>query len=138
MNSSVRHILLVEDNPGDVRLIEESLRAHDIPYRLTCCDAVDVAVQTVSSYREGDSEIPDLVLLDYNLPRGESRAVLTAAMNNPVLTRIPKAVVTSSLAPRDREDALRNGADCFIYKPADLDTFLNEVGSKIAQLLKIE
>jgi CheY-like chemotaxis protein len=47
-----------------------------------------------------------------------------------------KAVVTSSVAPKDQQDALQSGADAFIYKPADLDAFLREVGGKIAELLE--
>jgi CheY-like chemotaxis protein len=131
----VYRILLIEDNPGDVVLIEEALRSRGLSYRLTHCETVDGAVRTVDGYRANDGEIPELLLLDYNLPRGEARSVLIAASNNPALARVPKAVITSSVAPRDRDDALKNGADSFIYKPADLDAFLDEVGSKIASLL---
>lgn len=79
---------------------------------------------------------PDLMLLDYNLPRGDARTVLQATANNPALARMRKAVVTSSLAPKDREEALRFGADAFVCKPADLDAFIRDIGGAIVELLK--
>jgi CheY-like chemotaxis protein len=128
------HILLIEDNPGDVQLIEECLRVREIPYNLTHCDTVESAVRLVKSYGAGD-RVPDLMLLDYNLPRGEARTVLQASSTNPALAQMRKVVVTSSLAPKDRQEALEFGADAFIYKPADLDCFLTDVGGRIAALL---
>jgi two-component system, chemotaxis family, response regulator Rcp1 len=128
-------ILLVEDNPGDVLLIEEALRSEDIRYEMTHCETVNVALQTVSGYRVDDPNIPDLLLLDYNLPGGDARTVIQAAIANSALAGTRKAVISSSLSPRDREDALRTGAECFIYKPADLDLFLSEIGKAVLKLL---
>lgn len=136
MIQEIPHILLIEDNPGDVQLIKECLRLRATPYELTHCETVDAALHLVKSYGTNGQKVPDLMLLDYNLPRGEARTVLQASGNNPVLTRMRKAVVTSSLAPKDREEALRFGADAFIYKPADLDGFLTDVGGAIAKLLE--
>jgi two-component system, chemotaxis family, response regulator Rcp1 len=129
------HILLVEDNPGDVRLIQEALRKHGLNCQLTHCDTTDAAIHLLRAYGRAGDNVPDLMLLDYNLPRGDARSVLDAALNNPALTRMRKAVVTSSISPEDRERALESGADSFIYKPADLDSFLADVGGKIAALL---
>lgn len=136
MKSGEHHILLIEDNPGDVRLIQESLRLQEVDYRLTHLERADDAIRTVSTYGPGAADVPDLILLDYNLPRGDAVDVLTAVSKNPALAGVPKAVVTSSLAPRDREEAMRLGADCFINKPADLDSFLNEVGQTVVSLLR--
>ena len=136
MNMSTHRILLIEDNPGDVRLIKEALRMHAVDYQLTQIEKADDAIRMVSSYASNDPGLPDLIVLDYNLPRGDAADVLTAVAKNPALSRIPKAVVTSSLAPKDREQAMRLGADCFINKPADLDGFLTEVGASIAALLR--
>jgi CheY-like chemotaxis protein len=135
MVSRPHQILLVEDNPGDVRLIRESLRAHQLNYELTHYETVDQAVQAVREYGQG-REVPDLILLDFNLPRGDARDVLAAASENPALAGVPKAVVTSSLAPRDRDQAMKLGANCFINKPPELDAFLSEVGSSIIALLR--
>jgi len=128
-------ILLVEDNPGDVLLVEESLRASDIQCEMTHCETVQAALQKLSGYAVEDPNVPDLLLLDYNLPGGDARQIIRAAVENPALSGTRKAVITSSLSPRDREDALRSGAECFIYKPADLDLFLNEVGNSLLKLL---
>lgn len=130
------HILLIEDNPGDVRLIQESLRVHAVEYSLTHVDKADEAIRAVLACGMEGTAVPDLILLDYNLPRGDAVDVLTAVSKNPALANTPKAVVTSSLAPKDRELALRLGADCFINKPPDLDGFLKEVGGTIAALLR--
>jgi CheY-like chemotaxis protein len=128
-------ILLVEDNLGDVRLVEEALRSTDIEYQLTHCETVRSALETVSGYAAGDPKVPDLILFDYNLPGGDAREIIQAAIGNPALSATRKAVITSSLSPRDREDALENGAEYFIYKPADLDSFVNEVGNLVRELL---
>lgn len=69
------------------------------------------------------------------MPRGEGRDVLAAALNNPALAATPKAVLTSALSMRDKEQALQLGASCYIVKPAELDSFLTQVGSTIAALL---
>ncbi|MGH9584413.1 MAG: response regulator [Bryobacteraceae bacterium] len=132
-----RHILLIEDNRGDVWLIEECLRSRGIKYRLTHCETVDSAIRIVESYGTNGAEAPDLILLDYNLPRGEAVSVLSAAIRNPALANTPKAVITSSVAPKDRQDSLEAGADTYIYKPGDLDGFLTQVGEKISELLGI-
>jgi two-component system response regulator len=136
MNADTMRILLIEDNPGDVRLIEECLRSRGIQYELTHCETIDAAVRTVNGYCASGPAAPHLLLLDYNVPRGDARSVLEAAARNPALGNTRKAVVTSSVSPRDQQDALQSGADTFIYKPADLDSFLREVGGKIAELLQ--
>lgn len=137
MKSVVWEILLIEDNPGDVRLIEECFRCRGIQYRLTHCDTIDAAIRMVSGCGTNDIPVPDLILLDYNLPRGDARSVLEAAGANPALTHSRKAVITSSVAPKDQQDSIKAGADAFIYKPADLDAFLGNVGAKIIELLEI-
>ncbi|MDQ2777216.1 MAG: response regulator [Acidobacteriota bacterium] len=135
MSQETVHLLVVEDNPGDVRLIEEALQIHGIRYRMTHCETAEDGVRTVNGYGEHSKDIPALLLLDFNLPAGEARDVLVAAGNNQVLKDMRKAVVTSSVAPRDRDAAFQFGADSFIFKPADLDTFLKEVGGAILKLI---
>jgi CheY-like chemotaxis protein len=135
MRGQLYRILLVEDNPGDVILVEESLHWANVQFELTHCDTVKSAVETIKRYGPGDPAVPDLLLLDYNLPAGESREVLDVAITNPVLVGMRKAVITSSMSPRDRENALRSGAECVISKPAELDLFLAQVGTAIVKLL---
>lgn len=138
MKSDVFQVLLIEDNPGDVRLIEECFRCRGIQYRLSHCDTIDAAIRMVSGCGTNGIPVPDLILLDYNLPRGDARSVLEAAGNNPALSHARKAVITSSVAPKDQQDSIQAGADAFIYKPADLDAFLGNVGAKIVELLEIK
>ena len=133
---SAHHILLVEDNPGDVRLIEESLRLHGLDYRLTHYETADVAINALIRCGTNGSGVPDLILLDFNVPRGDARDILAAASRNLALAAIPKVVVTSYLAPGDRAQAVDLGATCFINKPPNLDSFLSEVGGKIVELLR--
>lgn len=135
MNDGSYKILLVEDNPGDVLLIQEALDAAHLCFELTHCDSVQAALRTISMYVSEDITVPDLLLLDYNLPGGDAREVLKAATTNPKLMQTRKAVITSSMSPHDREDALQNGAECVIPKPAELDLFLGEVGGAISRLL---
>jgi CheY-like chemotaxis protein len=135
MNRRAHRIFLVEDNPGDVRLIRESLRAQDVDYELLHYETVDEAVRAVRACGS-DGNVPDLILLDFNLPRGDARDILAAASQNPALAGVPRAVVTSSLAPKDRDQAMKLGAACFINKPQELDAFLNEVGGSIVALLR--
>jgi two-component system, chemotaxis family, response regulator Rcp1 len=136
VNPAIRSILLVEDNPGDLRLIEEALHVHGIDCRLLHFRTASEAICALENCGDDGASVPDLILLDYNVPGGDARDILAAASRNPSLSSIPKAVVTSSVAPGDREQALQLGAQCFIHKPCDLDRFLAEVGGKIAGLLQ--
>ena len=135
MKPGTRRILLVEDNPGDLRLIAEALSQRGVEFELRHYEKADDAVRAIGSCGCDGYELPELILVDYNLPCGDDRDVLTAAAANPALAGIPRAVVTSSLAPQDREHALRLGARAFIYKPVTLDDFLEEVGGSIVALL---
>jgi len=135
MNTRIKRILLVEDNPGDIRLIVEALRVHSIEFHLEHYEKASEAVNAISRYACNSPEVPDLILLDYNVPCGDARDILAAAARNPALADVPKAVVTSSVAPQDRESAFQLGARSFIYKPSNLDDFLVEVGGEIAVLL---
>jgi CheY-like chemotaxis protein len=129
------HILLIEDNPGDVRLIEESLRAHALDYRISHYETADAAIHAIACCGSNGTAVPDLILIDYNIPRGDARDILAAASKNPALNTIPKAIVTSFVAPRERQQAVELGATCFINKPQNLDSFLTEVGATIVELL---
>ena len=118
-------ILLVEDNPGDVRLTIEALKDGRVDNPL---DAVKDGVEALAYLRqEGEyasKPRPDLILLDLNLPRMDGREVLAAIKEDPQLRRIPVVVLTTS---RAEEDVLRTyhlHANCFITKPVDLDQFV--------------
>lgn len=119
------NVLLVEDNPGDVRLTQEALREGKIRNRLLV--AKDGVEAMAILRREGiyrDAPRPDLILLDLNLPRKDGRQVLTEIKNDEQLRRIPVVILTTSKA---EEDILRSydlHANCYISKPVDFDQFM--------------
>ncbi|MCU1291292.1 MAG: response regulator receiver protein [Bryobacterales bacterium] len=135
MSERVRKILIVEDNPGDLRLIREALRSKGIKSEIEHYETADAGVRVVRSYRADAVNLPEVILLDFNLPAGTAREVLIAIQDNPALANAKKAVLTCSVAPKDREQALAAGADVFVYKPSELDDFLNDVGSAVQTLL---
>jgi two-component system, chemotaxis family, response regulator Rcp1 len=123
-------ILLVEDNPGDVRLTREALSDAKVLNRLTV--AVDGLEALAALRRQGrfaNAPRPDIILLDLNLPRKDGRAVLAEIKKDPDLRRIPVIVLTTS---RAEEDVLRTydlHANCYIPKPLDLEQFITVVKS---------
>jgi two-component system response regulator len=130
----VRRILLIEDNPGDVLLIREALRLKGIDFELEHIETADAGVRAVRNY-DPNAGTPELILLDYNLPAGTARDVLLAMKENSAWKNVRKAVLTCSVSPRDREEAFAAGADTFVYKPADFDQFMENVGTAAWNLL---
>lgn len=118
-------ILLVEDNPGDVRLAKEALKGSKMRNNLFVVDDGVKAMEFLR--RQGDyknSPRPDLVILDLNLPRKSGREVLAEIKSDENLKRIPVVVLTVS---RDEEDILRAynlHANCYITKPIDFEQFM--------------
>lgn len=124
-------ILLAEDNPADVYLIEEALREHKVPFELTVAEDGEAAIGMIL-----DGTIsPNLILLDLNMPKRSGAEVLGRLRSKAAGAAIPVIVLTSSDSPTDREEALRLGATCYIRKPTGLDEFL-EIGATIKQLLR--
>jgi CheY-like chemotaxis protein len=123
-------ILLVEDNPGDVRLTMEALRRGRVANTLHVVDHGDKALAFLR--REGeyaDAPRPGVVLLDLNLPGLDGRDVLAAVKSDPDLRRIPIIVLTTSSADRDIANSYDLGANCFISKPVALEDFLEVIKS---------
>ncbi|MFN3323479.1 MAG: response regulator [Bryobacteraceae bacterium] len=121
-------ILLVEDNPGDVRLTREALRESTVPCRLTVVPDGEAALKYLR--REGvytDAVRPDLILLDLNLPRKDGREVLCELKRDDDLRQIPVVVLTTSMAEQDIFKAYDLHANCYLQKPVDLDRFLSIV-----------
>jgi two-component system, chemotaxis family, response regulator Rcp1 len=118
-------ILLVEDNPGDVRLTQEALRDGKLLNRLS---AVTDGEQAMAFLRRQGSYAqavrPDLILLDLNLPRKDGREVLADIKADPNLRRIPVVIVTSSHAEQDILKTYDMHANCYITKPVDLEKFV--------------
>jgi len=119
-------ILLVEDNPGDVRLTIEALRESKVHNNLQV--AVD-GVAALQRLRSKDSPRPDLILLDLNLPRKDGREVLADIKSDPMLKTIPVVILTTSRAEQDVLRSYELQANCYITKPVDLEQFITVVKS---------
>jgi len=119
-------ILLIEDNPGDVRLTIEGLSESKV--RNTLHVAKD-GVEAMDLLRRADGPRPDLILLDLNLPRMDGREVLTAIKSDPKLKIIPVVVLTTSRAEQDILRSYELQANCYITKPVDLEKFMTVVKS---------
>jgi len=135
MSTNTIRIYLAEDNAADVWLIEESLRRRSIVFEIENFTTAAEGIEAVLRYGSTDAPVPDLMLLDYNLPGGHGGDILASAARNPHLSSVPKAVVTSFLQPEEITAVMQMGAACVITKPAGLDEFMAEVGGKVETLL---
>ena len=123
-------ILLVEDNPGDVRLTQEVFKEAKILNHLSVVgDGVDAMAFLRRQGGYGDAPRPDLILLDLNLPRKSGREVVAEVKDDPALRSIPIVVLTTSSAEQDVVSAYERHANCYITKPVDLDKFIHIVRS---------
>jgi CheY-like chemotaxis protein len=123
-------ILLVEDNPGDVRLTQEALKEGKVRNNLNV--VVDGEEALSFLYRQGkyaDAPRPDLIMLDLNLPKKDGHEVLAVIKGEEDLQRIPVVVLTTSQAEEDILKAYNLSANCYITKPVDLDQFIAAVKS---------
>ena len=119
-------ILLVEDNPGDVRLVEVALRDLSIDTELDVATDGTQALETLSR-RLRDDSIPDLVLLDLNLPRMGGFEFLEEVQDQSALARIPILVLTSSNACEDVVESYERAANAYLTKPTDPDEYIEMV-----------
>ena len=118
-------ILLVEDSPADVRLTKEVLGKTSVRNTLHVVrDGVDAMAFLRREGGYADAPMPDLILLDLNLPKKHGREVLAEFKQDPALKRIPVVVLTTSVAERDILEAYGLHANCYITKPIDLDQFI--------------
>jgi len=118
-------ILLVEDDPGDVRLTMEALKSAKMLNRVSVAgDGVEAMAFLRRQGKYAQAPFPDLILLDLNLPRKDGRAVLAEIKADPDLMRIPVVVLTTSQDERDILQAYNTHANCYISKPVDLTQFL--------------
>jgi CheY-like chemotaxis protein len=123
-------ILLVEDNPGDVRLTMEGFREAKVCNRI---HTVSDGIQALAFLNRDGSYInvpsPDLILLDLNLPKKDGREVLASIKANPKIRHIPVVVLTTSKSEEDIVRSYELQASCYVTKPVDLDQFLEVVKS---------
>ena len=124
------NILLVEDNPGDVRLTIEGLRDAKVRNNLQVVgDGVEAMRYLRREGKYADAVRPDLILLDLNLPKMDGREVLAAVKSDDQLKTIPVVILTTSKAEQDIAKSYALHANCYVTKPVDLDQFLTVVHS---------
>ncbi len=129
-NGRLVEILLVEDNPGDVRLTKEAMKEGKIRNNLSVAsDGVEAMAFLRREGKYADAPRPDVVLLDLNLPKKDGRAVLKEIKEDPNLRRIPVVILTSSKADEDVLNSYDLHANCYVTKPGDLEQFIDVVKS---------
>jgi two-component system, chemotaxis family, response regulator Rcp1 len=125
-------IFLVEDNLGDVGLVREVLRERQITAKLEHYENGQDARAAIASM----TDLPDLVLIDINVPRISGLELLAIIRSQASTAGLPTAVLTSSQNPADKAEAERLDATAFIVKPLGFPEFMNDVGAAIQGLLK--
>ena len=119
------HILLVEDNPGDVDLTRRALNGANLAISLHIVqDGVEALEFLYQRGKYTNAQQPDLILLDLNLPKKDGREVLQEIKTHPVLKRIPVIVLTTSQADEDILHAYDLHANSYITKPVSFPTFM--------------
>jgi chemotaxis family two-component system response regulator Rcp1 len=123
-------VLLIEDNPGDVRLTQEAFRDSNISISLhVATDGVEAMEFLRREGAYADAPRPDLIMLDLNLPKMDGRQVLTRIKEDDRLKTIPTVILTTSEAEVDILTSYRLQANCYLSKPVQLDSFENLVKS---------
>jgi CheY-like chemotaxis protein len=126
--TSVRPIVLVEDNPMDLDLTLQALQEHGVANPIVACRDGEEALKYIEEHRlPTDSRIPILVLLDLRLPKIDGIEVLRRARTTPVWKQVPFVVMTTSRENRDIDAAYELGVNSYIVKPVDFQTFTEVV-----------
>lgn len=123
-----KNVLIIEDNPGDVRLMREALRGLQPPALIHVAENGEDALRYLK-HEGGRTEAPwpDLIFLDFNLPKSDARDLLRQIKDHRATRLIPVAVLTSSDSEHDVRTAYELHANCYLRKPVDLDSFLHTI-----------
>jgi len=118
-------ILLVEDNPGDIRLTLEAFKEGKCTNRIHVVKDGEEAMQFLRKQGpHAEAPRPDLILLDLNLPKRDGRSILQEIKTDPDLKRIPVVILTTSKAEEDILRTYNLHANCYITKPVDIEEFI--------------
>lgn len=127
-NSKITHILLVEDNEGDVMLTMEAFEDYNVKTEISVARNGQEALQFL--HREGyfkDAVKPDLILLDINLPIFNGHEVLEKIKSDPILKIIPVIMLTTSSSNTDLKRAFENHCDGYVQKPLEIKDFIESI-----------
>jgi two-component system, chemotaxis family, response regulator Rcp1 len=127
-------VLMVEDNPADVALVQEALKEYSVDCELVVVHDGEKAIQHIGRIDQDEAESPALVILDLNLPRRHGREVLSAIRGSRKFDSVPVVVLSSSIASRDIAEAEALGATQYVRKPMDLEEYM-QVGSVVKSIL---
>lgn len=127
-------IVLVEDNPGDVYLFEKAMDARGIEFVLILYLDGRHAMRAIS---EPNFALPDVILVDLNLPQRDGFDVLSTIRKQPRLQGIPVGVLTSSNSSKDRLWVSLHNVDRYINKPGTLEEYIEQVGSAVEEMLRL-
>lgn len=117
-------ILLIEDNEGDILLTTEALEEAKIANEVDVLRDGEMAIKFLEKHADAHGLLPDLVLLDVNLPKRNGHEVLMFIKSNPKLAHIPVIMLTTSSSPDDVKAAYDEHVNCYIVKPVEADAFL--------------
>lgn len=134
-DASAFRILLVEDNAGDIYLFRQALERAGLAFELTVIkDGGDALAFATSDGKHSGGRVPDLLVLDLNLPKVGGCEVLEALRQNADMSNLAVAVMTSSTALRDYERCTELGVARYLTKPLELEDFLR-IGEVVKQIL---
>ncbi len=134
MPGIAKRIVLVEDNPSDVFLLERALDEHAVGYSIEIMRDGEQALRYLDNLKSNGNAMPDLIILDLNLPRHDGIEVLVKCRAVEELAHVPVMILTSSDSPKERERAEQLGVCDYVRKPILLDEFM-AVGGRIKQVL---
>lgn len=127
-------VLLVEDNPADVFLVEEAIKEHHLPVQLVVVEDGEAAIRFLERANDDAESVPNVVVLDWNLPRRSGSEVLQHLRSSTRFPDVPVIVFTSSDSRWDRELASQLGATRYFRKSADFDEFM-QIGDVLGEIL---
>ena len=121
-------VLLVEDNPGDVRLTQEALQEINTSCSLELASNGEKALEYLhGGFQSSPRHLPDIILLDLNLPRMNGHEVLRELKTNPLFKTIPVIILSASKSKEDINRAYIAGANAYLVKPLDIDSYFESM-----------
>ena len=137
---SASQIVLIEDNPADVLLVQLALKENQVACQLTTFNSGREALRILCppAGTETNAFVPDAILLDLNTPKSDGFEVLDKLKQTPRLAHVPVAIITSSQAAKDKARTYRLGAIRYVQKPSQLEEFLAKVGQAVKELLAVK